>query len=99
MADMKDKKELTQSEAGAPADKKPKSEKKKPNAFVRFFKRIGKFFRDIVSELKKVVWMQKGDVKKNTILVVASVVVFAAVIFVIDIAGGSLIELIAGLIR
>ena len=79
--------------------KKQKNAPKKPNFFVRAGKRIAKFFRDTMSELKKVVWTPKNELRKSTIIVVVAVVVFAAVIGVIDAAGASLVELLAGLIK
>ena len=33
-----------------------KSGEKKPNGCLRFFKKIGKFFRDCKGEVKKIVW-------------------------------------------
>ena len=57
-----------------------KTEKKSKGFFAgvkRFFGRIGKFFRDTVSEMKKVVWPSKKQIINNTV-VVAVVVVVAA---------------------
>ncbi len=99
MADMNENKEVLEEESLPVKKEAQKPAKKGPNAFVRFFKKIGKFFRDIWSELKKVVWTPKSDVKKNTILVVVSVVLFAAAIFVVDVTGGFLVELLAKLIK
>ena len=59
-----------------------KTEKKSKGFFAgvkRFFGRIGKFFRDTVSEMKKVVWPSKKQIINNTV-VVAVVVVVAAVL-------------------
>jgi preprotein translocase subunit SecE len=80
--------------------KKPKKEQKKqPNGFVRAMKRCGKFFRDVVSELKKVVWTPKSEVKKSSIIVIVSVVAFAIVIGLIDLGGRTLVDTLAGLYR
>ena len=54
------------------ADKAKKQGKKnasdkKPNFFVRIGRRIGKFFRDCISEMKKVVWMSGNDVRHGLI--------------------------------
>lgn len=94
-----EEKDVTSLPETAPADKAKKVKKveKKPNFLVRAGRGIGKFFRDTASELRKVVWMPKNDVKKNTILVVVSVVVFATVIGIIDFAGAKLVGLLAGL--
>ena len=49
-----------------------KTEKKSKGFFAgvkRFFGRIGKFFRDTVSEMKKVVWPSKKQIINNTVVV------------------------------
>lgn len=57
---------------------------KKPNIFKRMGARIAKFWRDFRSEMKKVVWMSGSDLRKNSILVLVSVVVFTLVLGVVD---------------
>ncbi len=75
-----------------------KSEAKKPNAFVRFFKRIGKWFREMKSELKKVVWPSRKQVINNTLVVLAVVIVVGIFIWLFDwIAGMAVKALIAAL--
>ena len=66
---------------------------KKPN----IFKRIGKFFTDVVSEMKKIVWPSKKQTLNNTAVVVI-VVVAAVVIVLLDLAFGKLLELLISLI-
>ena len=81
---------------------KPKKEQKKnkqPNGFVRLMKKCGKFFRDVLSELKKVVWTPKSEVKKSTIIVIVSVVAFAIAIGLIDLAGRTIVDTLAGLYK
>ena len=46
---------------------------KKPNIFVRMGRRIGKFFRDYHSEMKKVVWTSKDELRKSTKIVLVTV--------------------------
>ncbi len=82
-----------------PAEKKPSFFKKAGGFFARVGKAIGKFFQNIWSELKKVVWTPKEDLKKNSILVVVAVVVFATAIGIIDYLGVTIVDLLAGLIR
>ena len=65
-----------------------KSEAKKPNAFVRFFKRIGKWFREMKSELKKVVWPSRKQVINNTIVVCVVVLISALVVLLLDFVFG-----------
>ena len=64
-----------------------KTEKKSKGFFTgvkRFFGRIGKFFRDTVSEMKKVVWPSKKQIINNTVVVAVVVVVAAVLIMVLD---------------
>lgn len=82
--------------SAAKAAKKAKA--KKPNFFVRFGGRIKKFWKEYISELKKVSWMSWKDVKKNTLLVVCAVVVFSVAIAVVDTVFGEIIKGIAGLV-
>lgn len=67
---------------------------KKPNFFVRIGRRIGKFFRDCISEMKKVVWMSGSDVRKSSTIVIVSIVILSLAIGVVDLAFSKLIELI-----
>ena len=60
------------------------SEEKKPFILVRMFKAIGKFFKDVHGETKKVVWTSKDELKKNTKLVLVTIVAVAAAIAVVD---------------
>ena len=78
--------------------KEEKKANKKPNIFVRIGRRIKKFFKDYISELKKVVWLSKSDVRKNSAIVIVSVVVCAVAILIVDTAFQSLFTFIAGLV-
>ena len=80
--------------------KKPKTKavEKKPNIFVRAWKRIAKFFKDVCGEMKKVVWTSKEDLRKHTKLVIATIVAVALAIAVVDTFFSWLINSIAGLI-
>lgn len=71
---------------------------KKPNFFVRIGKRIAKAWREYISEMKKVVWMSGKDVKKNTILVVVSVLALSIAIGLVDYVFSTIIEGFAGMI-
>ena len=55
---------------------------KKPGFVARmkgFGANIAKFFRDTKSELKKVVWPSKADVKTNTIVVLVVMIALDAI--------------------
>lgn len=76
------------------------SDKKKKTSFFgkvkNFFKGIAKYFKDTKSELKKVVWPSRKDVKTNTITVIAVVVAAAIVLIVLDLIFGGAIQLLIG---
>ena len=76
------------------------SDKKKKTSFFgkvkNFFKGIAKYFKDTKSELKKVVWPSKKDVKNNTITVIAVVLIAAFVLIVLDLIFGGAIHLVVG---
>lgn len=46
--------------------KKAIKKEKKDNFFIKTFKKIGKFFKDLFRELKKVTWPTKKEVVQNT---------------------------------
>ena len=71
---------------------------KKPNFFVRVWKKLVKFFKDTVGELKKVYWTPKDELFKNTKLVVITVVAVGLAIAVVDTVSSVIVNSIAGLI-
>ncbi len=87
-------------ETTAPAEKKAKSKapQKKENFFVRVWKKLVKFCKDTVGELKKVVWTPKAEVFKSFKLVIVTVVAVGLAIAVVDLTSSFIINTIAGLI-
>ena len=67
---------------------------KKPNVFKRVFGAIGKFFRDLVSEVKKVVWPSKKQVINNTAVVLVVCIICGIALFAIDSAFAALVQLL-----
>ncbi len=65
------------------ADNEKKTDKK-PNAFVRFCKKVVKFFRDCKGELKKIVWPAPKAVFKSTGVVLITIVVLGLFVFLLD---------------
>ena len=61
-----------------------KSGKKKPNWFQRAWNGISRWFREMKSELKKVVWPTRQQVMKNTIVAVTVMVVAGVVLWAFD---------------
>ena len=81
------------------------AEVKKENWFSRiggWFKRkaaaIGKWFRGMKSELKKVVWPTWSQVLNNTLVVIVVSVIFAIILGLIDWLAGLGITALLGLI-
>ena len=95
MADI-EKTEETAVEKSDKADKKPadKTEKKKPS----LVQRIGKFFREYKSELKKVVWATKEQTLNNFVLVAVAVVITSVCIGLLDLVFNSGITALGNLI-
>lgn len=61
---------------------------------VGFFKKIGRSFKDLKSEFKKIVWATKKQVINNTLVVLAFTGITAVAIWVLDYAFISLMGLI-----
>ena len=60
------------------------AEAKKANWFVRFFGAIARYFRELRSELKKVVWPTPQQVLKNAAIVIGCVVCVGVFIWLFD---------------
>ncbi len=71
---------------------------RKPNIFVRAWKRIKKFFKDTFHEMKKVRWTPKNELVKSTVMVVVSVLAAALALGVVELIFTGLFDLIAALI-
>ena len=57
---------------------------KKDDTKPGFFKRIGKWFREMKSELKQVIWPTRQQLTKNSLISVGVMVVAAVVIWGFD---------------
>lgn len=68
------------------SDKKPKKN--------GFFKKIARFFKDLKSEIKKIVWPTKKQVRNNTVVVLTVVVISGIFIVGLDFLLGLLVKLI-----
>ncbi len=67
------------------------AEVKKENWFKRTWGGICRYFRELKSELKKVVWLTPQQVLKNTLIVVGCVLIVGIFIWVFDFVARSLI--------
>ncbi len=67
---------------------------KKKNAFLRFFQRVIKFFRDCKGEVKKIVWPTPKAVFKNTGIVLVTIVILGLFVFALDTGFMKLLSLV-----
>ena len=84
-----------QAEAVQPKkSEKVQKDHKKPG----FFSRVAKWFRELKSEAKKVVWPNGKQVVKNTIVVIVVAVAVCIMVTILDVVFGSVRDLIARLV-
>lgn len=57
-----------------------------------FFKRVAKYFREMKSELKKVVWPTKKQLINNTVVVVLCSIVVGVFIWIFDAVGSLFVQ-------
>ena len=79
---------------GSDKAKKEKKADKKPGIFAR----VGKWLKDMKSELKKVQWPTKKQTINNTLIVLACVLIVGAVICAFDFVANNAIELLISLL-
>ena len=77
-------------------EKKPGFVARMKAAVKDFTSNLAKFFRDTKSELKKVVWPSKADIKTNTVVVLVTVAIAAVVMIALDAIFGGILGLIIG---
>ena len=78
---------MTQTEAAKPAkEAKPKKDKAKAEKDKKpgFGKRLGRFFRELKAELKKVSWPSRADTLKKTGIVIVCVIVVGIIVWIFD---------------
>ena len=85
---------MAENEKAVQAAKKDKKSDK--NAKPGFFARVGKWFRDMKSELKKVQWPTRKQTINNTVIVIVCVVVVGLAIALFDFVAGEVIGLLLG---
>ncbi|MGI6537701.1 MAG: preprotein translocase subunit SecE [Caldicoprobacterales bacterium] len=73
---------------------KDKGDAKKQVPKKKRFDKIAKFFRSVVSELKKVTWPSRDELIRTTAVVLAFILIFSVIIGLIDLGLGALLELI-----
>ena len=73
------------------------AEVKKENWFKRTWGRICRYFRELRSELKKVVWPTPKQVAKNTLIVIVCVLSVGVFIWLFDLVFQTAISALIGL--
>ena len=81
--------------AGTPADKPAKTDKKKDakpaDKKPGFFARVGKWFKDMKGELKKVQWPTRKQTVNNTVIVIVCCIIVGICIWLFDALAGAVI--------
>ena len=85
--------------AQAGSDKAKKDKKADKKAKPGLFARVGKWLKDMKSELKKVQWPSFKQTMNNTGIVILCVIVVGIFIWLFDAVAGALIEFLLGLLR
>ena len=78
-------------------EKMEKKETKKKAKGPGFFARIGKFFREVFGEVKKVSWPSKKELASYTLTVIAFIVLMSIIIGVLDFVFGQGLSLLGTL--
>lgn len=70
---------------------------KKPNFFVRVGRRFSRWFREMKSELKKVVWPTPKQLANNTLIVLVAVLIVGVIVVLFDLGANEGIRLLGKL--
>lgn len=94
--------DVTAEETKTPAAKesKPAKAKKEKSAKDKkpgFGKRMGRFFRELRAELKKVAWPSKADTIKKTGIVIVCVIVVGIIVWIFDGIASAVIDALLSL--
>ena len=75
-----------------------KSDKVQKTKKPGFFSRVAKWFRELKSEAKKVVWPNSKQVVNNTVVVFVVAAIVMVVVYVMDVTFGTVRDLIITLV-
>ncbi len=81
----------------AAKESKPAKAKKEKPKKPGFFQRMGKFFRELKAELKKVTWPSKADTIKKTGIVIVCVIVVGIIVWIFDGIASAVIDALLSL--
>ena len=82
----------TNEKTKAVAEKSGAKKRKKFNP-MNFFRRVGRYFREVISELKKVSWPSRKDLMNYSVAVLVFVAIFCVITFAMDTGVSALINL------
>ena len=71
---------------------------KQPNFFARTGSKLGKWFREMRSELKKVVWPSRKQLINNTLIVLGAILVVGIIVVCFDWFAGQAVALLGKLL-
>ncbi len=57
---------------------------------------LGKFFRETKAELKKVSWPSKKQLIRNTLIILAFIIIVSVILSVLDMGFGALFDFVLG---
>ena len=77
--------------------KAEKAKAKETDKTPGFFKRLGRFFRELKAELKKVAWPTRADTLKKTGIVIVCVIVVGIIVWIFDGIASSVIDALLSL--
>ena len=80
------------------ADKAQKDKKSEKKSKPSIFSRIGRWLRELKSELKKVQWPTAKQTVNNTVIVIVCVLIVGVFIWLFDFVASGLINALIGLV-
>ena len=66
------------------AAEKAGAKKRKKFSPMNFFRRVGRYFREVISELKKVSWPSRKELTNYSVAVLVFVAIFCVITFAMD---------------
>lgn len=76
-----------------PAKSKNNGKTDKPNVFAR----LAQYFRDVRSEMKRVVWPQRPEIINSSMVVLVTLIFFVALTFTVDLIVVEVVQLLTKL--
>ena len=65
---------------------------------VSIFKKLGKFFRECRSEMKKIVWYSREQTIRSSIVVIVFIIIIGVIVSALDFGFSKCLNLLAGIV-